>query len=283
MLRSGRSLAAVPMLVALSACASQTATADSQTAVAIPVGQARHTIMPRLGVAIGRILPGAEPFTAAPAGGSVVSYAVHAGQSVARGAVIATILPPTGKAVVVRAPVRATITRILVPAGQTVNAGTPLVGLRGRRVREAELPFSVARATRFRVGDPVYLHSPLNPRGRLAAQVVAVEPDKHNDVTYLYTDLPPLPGFTPGSPVRADLVLAEKNVISVPAASVALRRIGTVVFVVHDGHVQEHLVRVHFRSRARVAVSGIAAGARVAAGALDRLHNGTRVRVRQDG
>ncbi len=282
MLRSGRSRRALPIFVLLSACLAQTAAADRHSPVPITIGHARHTVMPRVAVAIGEILPGAEPFVAAPASGTVTSYSIVPGEFVARGAAVATLQPAQGPAVVVRAPLSATVTGLSVAVGGQVTAGTPLAGLRGHGIRRACMPFAAAHASHFTVGETVYLHSPLNPRDRLLARIVAIKPSAQSGVRYVYTDLPPLPGFTPGSPVRADLILAERTVISVPSESVVLRPPGTVVFVVRDHRVHEQVVTVQIRRRHRVAVSGLSAGTRVAASALDQLHNGTRVRLPAD-
>ncbi|MDA8389583.1 MAG: hypothetical protein M0Z76_02440 [Gammaproteobacteria bacterium] len=283
MLRSGRSLVAVPILVALSACSSQTASADSPPAVAVRVGHARRTLMPRMAVAIGEILPGAEPFLRAPVGGTLTAFSVGRGQSMTRGTAIATIQPAHGAPIVLRAPAPAIVTRTLIPAGTHVTAGQRVVGLRGPDIREARLPFAASVAAHFVIGQPVTLHSPLNPRGRLRGHIVAIKPGTQDGARYIYADLPPLPGFTPGSPVRADILLAQKPAITVPAASVTLRTIGTVVFVIRNGRAHEEPVKVEIRRRHRVAVSGVAAGARVAASALGQLRSGTRVRVRSDG
>ena len=282
MLRFGRFLLAVPTVIACAGLA-QTACATPRLTVTIRVGHARRTLMPHQAVAIGEILPGAEPFVGATAGGTLTAYATGAGQRVNRGGAVATIRPRHGALVVVRAPVTAIVTRTLIPVGGHVTAGTGLVALRGRNVRQALLPFATPVAARCAVGQPVYLHSPLKPRGRLLAHITAIKPDTKTGVSDIYTDLPPLPGFAPGSPVRADIVLAEKPAITVPSDSIALRPIGSVVFVIRGGRVHEHVVRVQIRGQRRVAVSGLAAGARVAAGALSELHNGMRVRIRSPG
>lgn len=270
--------------VALAACLNPSQPAAARR-LRVDVQKAVFATVPRIVAAIGNIEPGASPVIRAAGGGQVTQILTQLGSHITPGEALASLQPtettgPAAPAVIVRAPVAAQIFRMLISVGATVQAGQPLFGIKGKKVREARAPFPLRLASRLHRGQTVLLHSPLAPRSPLTGTVARLAVHPKRQVIYAFINLPARRGWTVGSPVRVDLVTRTYRALVIPKDAVHLRRIGTVVFVLHNGSIRMRRVEIRaYLTHRAVIRSGLAANARVITWAPGRLVSGLQVRV----
>lgn len=268
--------------VGLSACSHKSSGASGRQVV-VHTAVAIVRPVPRIVSAVGDVGRGLSPVISAPIAGRLTDLRVTAGESVAGGSALAS-LQPGGLGTppeTVYAPAPGTITQILVPAGMRVPQGKALFGWTGASARQARVPFAAALGPQLYQGQPVLLHSPLAPRSPVTGTIARLVPDTKHHALYAVITLPPRHGWVVGSPVRADVVVGTRPALVVPKSSIALRSIGSVVYVLHDQTVRQQRVTIKARLR-RLAIisSGLAPGATVVTDPGPTLANGSHVTVR---
>jgi hypothetical protein len=106
----------------------------------------------------------------------------------------------------------------------------------------------------------------------------------NNRAVEALVDLPAGSDWPPGGSVTARIVLASRDGVVVPAASVVRRPAGDVVYVASDDKVAEHKVMVGIRdSNVAEILDGIEAGAAVVVSGAGFLTDGALVTVREAG
>jgi hypothetical protein len=106
----------------------------------------------------------------------------------------------------------------------------------------------------------------------------------NNRAVEALVDLPAGTDWPPGGSVTARLVLASRDGVVVPAASVVRRPAGDVVYVVQDGKATERKVTVGVRTSERAEVlTGVEPGETVALAGAGFLTDGALVAVRDPG
>jgi RND family efflux transporter MFP subunit len=186
----------------------------------------------------------------------------------------------------IRSPVDAIVERRLISVGDYVSPGTPIVTIVGTDRLRAVLPFPERLAGQLRSGLTVTLDQPARPGDTTTGTVTEVRPmvGTNNRAVEVLVDLPANSDWPPGGSVTARIVLASRDGVVVPAASVVRRPAGDVVYVASGDKVAEHKVMVGIRD-ANVAeiLDGIEAGATVVVSGAGFLTDGALVAVREPG
>lgn len=284
-----RSRAAPIALGALLIACSRHPTPEAGPPMIVDVGVPSLTKVAQVASAVGDIQPGASPVVIAPADGRVTTVAAMSGSAIAAGQILARLRPagPSAtprRSLAIRAAAPATVTRVFIHNGQRVRRGQRLFGLAGPQIRQARIPFPAALRPALRIGKPVVLHSPLAPRSPLPGTIARLTSPKMPDAVYAWITLPPRRGFTVGSPLRADVATGTRTGLVIPRSAAPLRRIGTVVFVVHGDRVHERRIQVaQVLPEGVVVRSGLRPGTRIVIRPPARLANGMRVRITARG
>ena len=278
-------VAFIALAMGLNAC-SRDSSGTPQRPATVHTAVAVVRSVPRIVSAIGNVGPGLSPVVTATIAGRLTRLQIAVGQSVVGGATVAYVRPrgQGERSVPIDAPAPGVITQILVPSGTEVHQGQALFGWTGPSVRQARVPFPAAFGPDLHRGQMVFLHSPLAPRSPVAGTIARLIPSRRHHAIYAVIALPPRHGWITGSPVRADVVVGRRPALVLPKSSIALRRVGTVVFVLHHRTVREQAVKVAATLR-RVAVisSGLKPGTAVVAEPDRLLANGARVRISGPG
>lgn len=276
----------VTLSVALAAGISYSTPATAHR-LRVQVQAAIFDTVPWMQSAIGNIEPGTSPVIKASSAGQLTQILTPLGSRVRPRQALAYLQPlkaaPTGTPILtVRTPVQGRICRVLAPVGETVRVGQPLFGIEGKEVREARAPFRLRLASRLHVGETVLLHSPLAPRSPLTGTVARLAVHRKRHVIYALITLPARRGWVSGSPVRVDVITKSYRGLVIPKDAVHLRRVGTVVFVLHGGTVRMQRVEIEeYLAHRAVIRSGLSANTLVVTEAQGRLTNGARVKVRK--
>jgi RND family efflux transporter MFP subunit len=183
----------------------------------------------------------------------------------------------------IRAPVDAVVERRLISVGDFVAPGTPIVTIVGRGELRAVLPFPERLAGQLRPGLPVTLQQPSKPDQPITGTVTEVRPmvGTNNRAVEALVDLPDGVEWPAGGSVGAELVLASRQAVVVPANSVVRRPVGDVVYVLDGDKAAERRVTIGIRTATRVEVlNGLAAGERVALSGAGFLSDGALVALR---
>lgn len=183
----------------------------------------------------------------------------------------------------VRSPVDAVVERRLISVGDYVSPGTPIVTIVGVDRLRAVLPFPERMAGELRPGLPATLEQPTRPGEFVSAAVNEVRPmvGTNNRAVEALVDLPPSLAWPPGGTVTAHVVLASRDGVVVPAASVVRRPAGDVVYVLQGEKAAERKVTVGVRSGERAEIlSGVEPGETVVLSGAGFLTDGALVTVR---
>ena len=186
----------------------------------------------------------------------------------------------------IKSPVDAIVERRLISVGDFVSPGTPVVTIVGRDQLRVVLPFPERLSGQIRPGLAVTLDQPARPEGPITGTVTEVRPmvGTNNRAVEALVDLPAGTDWPPGGSVTARLVLASRDGVVVPAASVVRRPAGDVVYVVQDGKAAERKVTVGVRTSERAEVlTGVEPGETVALAGAGFLTDGALVSVRDTG
>jgi RND family efflux transporter MFP subunit len=186
----------------------------------------------------------------------------------------------------IRSPVDAIVERRLISVGDFVSPGTPVVTIVGRDQLRVVLPFPERLSGQIKPGLAVTLDQPARPDGTITGTVTEVRPmvGTSNRAVEALVELPAGTDWPPGGSVTARLVLASRDGVVVPAASVVRRPAGDVVYVVQDGKAAERKVTVGVRTSERAEVlAGVEPGETVALAGAGFLTDGALVSVRDTG
>lgn len=186
----------------------------------------------------------------------------------------------------VRSPVDAIVERRLISVGDYVSPGTPIVTIVGKERLRAVLPFPERLAGELRPGLPVSLQQAARRDQPVTGTVTEVRPmvGTNNRAVEALVDLPEGSDWPPGGTLNARVVLASREGVVVPAASIVRRPAGDVVYVVADDKVAERKVTVGIRDSVRAEIlDGLAAGDTVVVAGAGFLTDGALVAVRAPG
>ena len=184
----------------------------------------------------------------------------------------------------VRSPVDAIVERRLISVGDFVTPGTPIVTIVGRDRMRAVLPFPERLSGQLRPGLPVTLDQPARPGAPITGTITEVRPmvGTNNRAVEALVDLPPGSDWPPGGTLSARVVLASRDGVVVPAASVVRRPAGDVVYVLTGDKVAERKVTVGIRDASSAEIlAGVSAGETVIVSGAGFLTDGALVSVRK--
>ncbi|MHB8253235.1 MAG: HlyD family efflux transporter periplasmic adaptor subunit [Acidiferrobacter sp.] len=275
-------IALIAFCATLAACSRHRSEAQDQP-LRVRISHAILQTTPEIESAVGNIGQGLAPIITAPVSGQLTQILVVPGEAVQNHQVLARMRPGSmgqkaDRSDDIRAPASGIITQILVRTGSPAHKGARIFGFSGPQVRKARVPFPLSFAAQLHSGESVSLHSPLAPRSPVDGKISRLDSHPKHHVIYAVIDLPPRHGWATGSPVRADVIVAQRQTIVVPRTSIALRTVGTVVFVID--HRTIHIQRVHVGERlddAVVITSGLSAGTAIVTDASPALTNGAQV------
>jgi RND family efflux transporter MFP subunit len=184
----------------------------------------------------------------------------------------------------IKSPVDAIVERRLISVGDYVSPGTPIVTIVGRDGIRAVLPFPERLSGQLRPGLAVTLEQPARPEEAVTGTVTEVRPmvGTNNRAVEALVDLPGASDWPAGGSVTARLVLASREGVVVPAASVVRRPAGDVVYVLTGEKVAERKVTVGLREVERAELlTGLEPGETVILGGAGFLTDGALVAVRE--
>jgi len=184
----------------------------------------------------------------------------------------------------IRSPVDAVVERRLISVGDFVSPGTPIVSIVGKERLRVVLPFPERLSGQLRPGLTVTLDQPARPGSAVTGTVTEVRPmvGTSNRAFEALVDLPAGSDWPPGGSVTARVVLASRDGVVVPAASVVRRPAGDVVYVASGDKVAERKVTVGIRDAERAEVlSGVEPGETVVLSGAGFLTDGALVTVRK--
>jgi len=180
----------------------------------------------------------------------------------------------------IKSPVDAVVERRLISVGDFVAPGTPIVTIVGREHMRVVLPFPERLSGQLRPGLSVTLDQPARPGSTISGTVAEVRPmvGTNNRAVEALVDLPPGSDWPAGGSVTARVVLASRDGVVVPAASVVRRPAGDVVYVVSGDKVAERKVTVGIRDMQRAEIlAGVEPGESVVVSGAGFLPDGALV------
>jgi len=184
----------------------------------------------------------------------------------------------------IRSPVDAIVERRLISVGDYVSPGTPIVEIVGRGALRAVLPFPERLSGQLRTGLAVTLDQPARPGAKFTGTISEVRPmvGTNNRAIEALVDLPAASDWPPGGTVTARVVLASREGVVVPAASVVRRPAGEVVYVVTGEKVAERKAPVGLRTSDRAEIlGGVEPGETVVVSGAGFLTDGALVTIRE--
>jgi RND family efflux transporter MFP subunit len=186
----------------------------------------------------------------------------------------------------IKSPADAIVERRLISVGDFVSPGTPVVTIVGKDWMRVVLPFPERLSGQLRAGLAVTLEQPSRPGQAVAGTISEVRPmvGTNNRAVEALVELPAGTDWPPGGSVTARVVLASRDGVVVPAASVVRRPAGDVVYLVQDDKAVERKVTVGIRtSELAEILAGVEAGATVVVSGAGFLTDGALVTVRVPG
>jgi len=186
----------------------------------------------------------------------------------------------------VRSPADATVERRLISVGDYVSPGTPIVTIVGKGQLRAVLPFPERLSGQLRPGLAVTLDQPARPGKPMTGTITEVRPmvGTNNRAFEALVQLPADTDWPPGGTLNARVVLASREGVVVPTASVVRRPAGEVVYVLSGDKVAERKVTVGIRDAKRAEIlTGVEPGETVVVSGAGFLTDGALVAVRKAG
>lgn len=183
----------------------------------------------------------------------------------------------------IKSPVDAVVERRLISEGDFVSPGTPIVTIVGKESMRVVLPFPERLSGQLRPGLSVTLEPPARPGTTVAGTVTEVRPmvGTNNRAVEALVDLPAGSDWPAGGSVTARIVLASRDGVVVPTASVVRRPAGDVVYVVTGEKAAERKVTVGIRDSQRAEIlSGVEPGETVVVSGAGFLTDGALVAER---
>lgn len=154
---------------------------------------------------------------------------------------------------------QALVGKLMAQDGQIVPPGQPLIELVDRNQIEVKLDVEPEDATYLHVGDPVKLfpvHADEAPvfSGRVRLISQRVNPDTH--LVDVYVSPPQGTRLLLDASIRAVLNTASDIGLVVPRAAVLPGNRGDELFIVGDGHAEQHRVRTKLETDKEVEIDG---------------------------
>lgn len=159
----------------------------------------------------------------------------------------------------ITAPVAGIVTRLDLPAGGLIAAGTPLLGISARASLEARLGVEAEQSALVRPGQAVTLVSATRPGAapaQSAVRAVGAAVDPSTGAVTVFVPLPDGGAWLLGEHVRAAVTVARHEGLVVPRSAVLPAGGHWTLFTVKDGKAVEHEVRLGFTTDATVEVIG---------------------------
>ncbi|MEW6313014.1 MAG: efflux RND transporter periplasmic adaptor subunit [Pseudomonadota bacterium] len=171
-----------------------------------------------------------------------------------------------------------TKTRILAPlaghidmrritVGDYVKVGDPLLRIAANQSLLVRLPFPEVAAAQVRIGQTVHLMSPLAPRAPVTARIDEIRPmvGTTSRAIEAIVKLANPGGWAAGASVNGSVVIAQRESLTVPEASIVQRPAGEVVYLVRDGKAYQQPVKVGVRRQGYAEIlSGLSGGETIA-------------------
>jgi len=184
------------------------------------------------------------------------------------------------------APVNGVVERRYVSVGDFVSVGKPLFTVTDTRDLRAELPFPETVGAQLRLGQLLYLESPVAPGVRVEAQVNQIRPQvgAMSRSLMAISDIENPGPWRPQATVEATVIVEQRaDAVVVPLLSVVQRPAGDVVYLLSDTEpstVRQQTVEVGGRQDGWIEIrKGIEAGMRVVGEGAHYLSDGARVSV----
>jgi RND family efflux transporter MFP subunit len=174
----------------------------------------------------------------------------------------------------------------LISVGDYVSPGTPIVTIVGKGQLRAVLPFPERLSGQLRPGLAVTLDQPARPGKPIVGTITEVRPmvGTNNRAFEALVQLPADTDWPPGGTLNARVVLASREGVVVPTASVVRRPAGEVVYVLSGDKVAERKVTIGIRDAKRAEIlTGIEPGETVVVAGAGFLTDGALVAVRKAG
>jgi RND family efflux transporter MFP subunit len=186
-------------------------------------------------------------------------------------------------------PVNGVVERRHVSIGDFVKVGAPLLTVTDTVALHAELPFPETVGAQIRLGQTLYIRSPLAPDLQVEAQVDQIRPQvgTMNRSLLVVADIINPGPWRPQATIEARIVVERRpGAIIVPLLSVVQRPAGQVVYVLdqrNGGTVRQQLVETGVRRDGWIEIrSGVEPGTPVVAEGAHYLTDGAAVNVAEE-
>lgn len=187
----------------------------------------------------------------------------------------------------VEAPIRGTVSEILVDPGDTVSTSVPILKIGDLNSLIIRTRVSERYVNLVRLGQPAYIETEANPGVRLRARVSEVYPvldpaSRSMKISLTFSGNSGNPaGIKAG--MLADITLVTReilNAVTVPAPSVINRNGESFVFIIEDSMAQKRLVTTGLSIEGRTEITeGLEAGDILVSSGMNLLSDGSTVRI----
>lgn len=183
------------------------------------------------------------------------------------------------------APIDGEVETQIVATGDYVKVGDPLFRMVSTKRLRAILPYPETSASQIRRGQPVRLTSPQSPGLVVTGSVEDIRPvvsagSRAVDVIVRFDNEGRL--LAGGTINGSVLIDRRNNAVLVPEQSVVLRPAGSVVYVVADGKVRQHVVATGARKGGMIEITkGLQGGETLALDGAGFLSDGAAVTIKE--
>ena len=172
-----------------------------------------------------------------------------------------------------------------VSVGDFVKSGTHMVTVTDAQSMRALLPFPETVGYQLKVGQTLFLESPINPGHVLEARVNQIRPQVGlmNRSLMVIADLENPGEWRPEATVEASIVVERRpDAVVVPARSVVSRPAGYVVYVFESGYARQRIVETGEKGDGWIEIrSGLRAGDEIVREGAYYLSDGAPVVVQE--
>ena len=170
-----------------------------------------------------------------------------------------------------------------VDLGQYLNVGAPIVALQSVDPVHVEFAVPQQDLDQAAVGRTVRLSAAGIGDGPFAGEITAVDSrldESTRNLTVQATVRNPDGKLRPGMFVNVEVLLQDRNVISLPASSISYAPYGDSVFVIEENRVRQQFVKLGASRGDRVSIlSGLEGGEEVVSSGVFKLRGGMPVAV----
>jgi len=168
----------------------------------------------------------------------------------------ANLPDPSG---IIRAPVNGRMTEVKVQSGAVIAAGAPLAEILANDAMVVQLGVLPSDAARLSIGQAILLHpvDVAETQGlKGTVRFISAMVDPASRLMNVMFDPPAGVIMRLGEGIRGILELKSENVLIIPRSAVLPQEDQHVVFTVHDGHAQRHVVQIGLQSPEMVEITG---------------------------